>query len=196
MAFPQGVDFRFTLAYVTDPANYAWDNYTGAANYPTTTAQGNNVGWTSVSGVYSVRNYTTGNDPRLAGCALDQVATYQIDLPSPGSYTVFLACGDALYSRSNQKIELFDDTASLGVLFTGASTGAVNNFLDATGVARTAANWPTLNVGVTNVYASTKCIMKIGDGTNYAFIATIFVQSAGPPVLGPALQMISTNMRW
>jgi len=194
MAFPQGVNFRSTSGYVTDPANHTYQ-VALTPDYPTTSPQGNNIGWTAFP-TAGTRDRNSGNDARLAGENFDSAGVYRIDLPAPGSYTVFLACGDATYAQSNQKIELFDDVTSLGVLFTGAATGAANSFLDATGVARTAANWPSQNVGVTNVYASTKCIVKIGDGSNNTAIATLFVQSAGPPILGPALQMISTGMRW
>jgi hypothetical protein len=110
---------------------------------------------------------------------------YAIDLPAAGAYTLFLAVGDPSYARSNQKVELFDDTTSLGVLFTGASTGAANSFLDAAGNVWTAAAWPASNVGVTKTFSTTKLRLKLGDGANSTFLVSVFVQSSGPaPVSG------------
>ena len=46
MAFPQGIDFRATSGYVTDPTNCTYEiGNAFSATYPRTTAQGNTVGW-------------------------------------------------------------------------------------------------------------------------------------------------------
>jgi len=195
MAFPQGVNFRATAGFVTDPANYTYEISTNP-NYPTTSPQGNNIGWTVTNGTTRDRN--AGNDPRLAGLGGGGSADiYEIDLPSAGSYTISLAMGDANYGGSNNKAEVFDDSSSLGVLFSGASTIA-NSFLDATGVLRTAANWPSQNVGVSKTFSTTKCKIRIGDGVNNNSINSIFIQADAPPPPPSDRTMIvvSTNMRW
>lgn len=180
MAFPQGIDIRATAAFVTDPTNCTSEIGT-TANYPRTTPQGNTVGYTTATAI-NTRDRNSGNDARIAGMVFDggsAIIVYEIDLPATGSYDIFIAVGDASYARSNQKLEVFDNTTSLGVLFTGASTGAANSFLDATGVARTAANWPSLNAKVTKTFSTTKAVFKFGDGTNMTFAAHIFMQASG-----------------
>lgn len=69
MAFPQGLNFRATNAYVTDGTNEAPETDsggTGNQNYPWTTAQGNTVGWETADSVYQARDWNSGNDRRLA----------------------------------------------------------------------------------------------------------------------------------
>lgn len=87
MAFPQGVDFRSTAGFVTDPANFTVD--AGTTVYPTASPQGNNIGWVSTSGLSS-RNRSASVDPRLAGMVFGTniASTFKIDLPSAGTYNI------------------------------------------------------------------------------------------------------------
>lgn len=182
MAFPQGIDFRATAGFVTDPTNYDPETSNdAAANYPRVTAQGNTVGFTSSTNGGFPLDRNAGNDARLAGMFTDSNANlivYEIDLPATGSYDIGIADGDASYARSNQKIEVFDTTTSLGVLFSGVATGGVNRFIDATGTVYAAANWPGSNTTVSKTFTTTKAVFKIGNGANNAYIASIFMQAA------------------
>jgi len=94
-------------------------------------------------------------DRRLAGIAVGfsfTPARFRVDLPAVGDYEIRLALGDA---ASGQTIHLVtkDNTTTLDN-YDGA-TGGVANFFDATGVARSAANWPSANLPVTRTFAST-----------------------------------------
>lgn len=185
MALPQGINFRSTLGYVTDGAN-EFAEYSTGGNYPTTSAQGNNVGWEAGSGTVAIRNRNSGNDRRLAGCNFNTTTSdYRIDLPSTGDKVIRVAFGDANYSRSNQKCEIFDTSSSLGTLFSAASTGAANSFLDAGGTARTAAAWPGSNTSATKTFTTTICRFRVGDGSNDWYVAHVYVEdgaaAAGQP---------------
>ena len=107
MSFPQGINFRATAGYVTDGAN-EYGEIATTANYPTTSTQGNNVGWeTAPSGT---RDRNNALDVRLAGIHFGDNATlrdYRIDLSGTGSWISRIAAGDAA-SNQECKMELFD----------------------------------------------------------------------------------------
>src|SRR5208337_341975 len=90
----QGFDFRNTSTFVTDPSGDTYVLNTTA--YPT---KGNGVtyGWVNTRPV-SARDRNAKLDPRLAGINFvynGTPATFYVDLPSPGTYNVSLAMGDA-----------------------------------------------------------------------------------------------------
>lgn len=176
MAFPQGIDFRATSGYVTDPTNCDYEISTGG-NYPRTSAQGNTIGWESTG--LTTRNRNAGNPANLAGVHISPagtVKTYRVDLPATGSYNVRLAAGDASYANP-VKVELFDDTTSLGVLASTAPTAA-NKFRDATNAEHTAANWEANNTAFNATFASTILRIKNGSASS-CVIAHFWVESAG-----------------
>lgn len=192
MAFPQGIDFRRTAGYVTDPANCDAELKTdgGSADYPWTTAQGNNVGWETTSSSYLGRDRNSGIDARLAGvnANADVVADFRIDLPSSGNYNIGLGAGDANYAN-NVAWDLYDTTSSLGSLSTG-TTSAANKFKDATNTEYSAAAWPGSQTLVTKTFATTICRLKAG-GANQV-VAHFYVEAAaatggGPLVFGGEL---------
>lgn len=187
MGFPQGIDFRATSGYVTDPADHTYEIGI-TANYPRTTAQGNNVGWETSS---ESRNRSTSPDARLAGnhrTTGTTVTTYRMDLPAAGSYSIKLAAGDYSYA-SGIKVELFDSTTSLGVL-ASTSTTASARFRDATDVEHTAANWPANNNPATKTFASTILRAKVGStGGGGGVIASLYVAAAG----GGAADLVLQN---
>lgn len=171
--FPFGVDFRATSTFVTDPSGYTYEigtapDYTSARGY----------GWTTGAAL-NARDRNAANDPRLAGMTFTTGDQFEIDLPAAGAYTLNLACGDPSYARSSQQIAVYDDTSLLSTLFTGASTGAANSFLDATGSVWTAAQWPSSNVAKQLSFTSTKCVFHVGDGTNFSYIASVHLAAAG-----------------
>lgn len=177
MSFPQGIDFRATSGYVTDPTDHTYE-ISITANYPRTTAQGNNVGWETTS---DSRNRSTSPDARLAGIHRTTgttVTTYRIDLPATGDYKIRLAAGDYSYS-AGIKVEIFDTTTSLGII-ADTSTTASQRFRDATDAEHTAANWPANNASVTKTFASTILRAKVGDTAGGGgVIACLYVEAAG-----------------
>lgn len=184
MALPQGVDFRSTALYVTDPTNYDYE-ITQGVDYPHTTVQGNNIGWelAGFGGGPQYRNRNSGNDPRLAGTMFyddfSRQAQYRIDLPSAGLYSVGLAAGDAAYA-TQAHVQIFDDFSLLSVLVNG-TTSAANHFFDATGTEYTNVTWPTSQTLVTFTFTSSVLrIIAIGDGVHQLLLNSIYVESAGP----------------
>lgn len=179
MGLPQGIDFRLTSAFVTDPTNCTFEISASGNDYPFTTPQGVTVGWETANN--SGRNRNASNDPRLAGfqfSAADlSISKFRIDLPSTGSYSINLAAGDGSYSATT-KVEFFDGTTSLGVACNG-STGGANKFFDAAGNIWTAAAWVSSNVAVTDTFATTIFRAAVGNGSNACAIAHLFIQSSG-----------------
>ena len=89
-----GFDFRNTKTFVSDPSGSTYVLPTTA--YPT---KGNGVtyGWVKTSLVQG-RDRNAKVDPRLAGVNFatnGSPATFYVDLPSPGTYNLSLALGDA-----------------------------------------------------------------------------------------------------
>jgi hypothetical protein len=183
MAFPQGVNFRTTLGYVTDgPDEFAEVGF--AADYPVTTAQGNTVGWEVVNSGVNARDRNASNDQRLAGTVFNspsEIDTFRIDLPSAGNYNVRFAAGENNYARSTLW-DLYDSTTLLGHLTTG-STSAANHFKDATDTEYTAANWPSQNTINPQTFASS--ILRVKNVTSVSsFMAHLYVETqAGPPMV-------------
>ena len=178
MALPQGINCRATLAYVSDGADEFFMDE-GVNNYPTTSTQGNTVGWETAFGNLGQRNRSASNDRRLAGMQYTGTGTkydLRIDLPSAGSYDIRLAAGDGLYAQP-VSVELFDTSSSLGVLSSG-STSAGNKFKDATNVERTAATWPGSNVAVTKTFSTTICRFRLGSGSTLDVMAHAHVAAS------------------
>lgn len=181
MSYPQGIDFRETVGFVTDSANCDFESGTVfGGNYPRTSAQGNTVGWEAA---VSPRDRNAANDARLAGInffATAGTGDYRFDLPAIGSYNVRLAMGDASNGQ-DAKCELFDTSSSLGVLSSGQTSGA-NVFKDATNTNLSAASWPASNTLVNATFTTTICRFRVGGGTSVSgstCIAHAYVESAG-----------------
>jgi hypothetical protein len=180
MAYPQGINFRSSLAYVTDGANNSMENANNAAgtSYPRTTAQGNTVGWES-PGPGNVRDRSSAVDARLAGVNFMGVGNFnfRFDLPAAGSYNVRLAAGDATQSV-DANWDLYDSGSLLGNLSTGTS-GAAGNFRDASNTVRTAAAWPGSNTAVPFTFITAICRFKAGTGAgSLNNIAHAYVEAA------------------
>jgi len=139
--YAQGIDFRATSGFVTDPSGFDAEIGT-TANYPRTTAQGHTVGWEQAPS--GTRDRSSGVDARLAGIAFNSTTTditYRLDLPN-GTYSLRLACGDQSASQKTT-CTISDGTT---VLSSFSNSTAAAHFLDATGVIRTsAADWVTNN---------------------------------------------------
>lgn len=200
MAFPQGINFRQTIGYVTDGANEDAELIGaggGTETYPRTTAQGNNVGWETVAATYQGRDRNSGNDRRLAGINRKDggsATDYRIDLPAPGNYKVGLAAGDASYARDTQ-VDLYDTSSSLGSLATG-STGAGNNFKDATNTEYSAANWPTSQTLVQFTFSTTICRFRFLDTGGENPAAHVYIEEAAAVATPTLTRLNASPLRW
>lgn len=176
MALPQGIDFRSTAGYVTDPANCDYEISPGGGNYPRTTAQGNTVGWEASNGG-NIRDRNTGVDPRLAGTCWSSPSTtaYRIDLPASGSYNVRLAAGDYGSYGVACAWDLYDTTTLQANLTTG-STSAAKRWKDAQNVEYTDATWPGSNSVRNFTFSTTILRLKAPTSGN---ISHFYVESAG-----------------
>lgn len=194
MALPQGINFRATAGFVTDGAN-EYGEITTVNSYPTTTSQGNNVGWETTTGGVSTRDRNNAVGARFAGIHFTgdtNVYRYRIDLPSTGSYLFRCAAGDNGSSGNEAKLELFDGTTSKGVLASG-TLSATDKYKDAVNVEYDHTTWPASNTGVTNTFATTILRVDIGSaGSGLAYlVAHIYVESAGSSA---PLQPFSSNL--
>lgn len=152
MGLPQAWDFRATLAGPTgfpgDPANCDFND--GGVTASGTSSNGIPWSWTNLLGSLAARDRSGSVDPRVAGvCAVatgsSNPATFNVTLPSAGTYDITLALGD----QANQQTINFDILDNGNVLFnvaTNVNTGGPNNYLDATGTNRTSdTDWATNN---------------------------------------------------
>ena len=175
MALPQGINFRQTSVYVTDGANED-NSTTTTANYPVTTAQGNNVGWEQNIGNSIDRDATY--DRRLAGFAVSAGTqeNFRIDLPATGNYNVRLAVGEKFYG-CDAGVTLYDTNTSLGALATG-TTSAAARFKDATDTEYTNVTWPGSNSAVSKTFTTTICRFRLAATSNVR-LAHVYIESAG-----------------
>lgn len=187
MAYPQGIDFRATLGFVTDPANYNFEPDPGGTtpSYPRTTPQGNTVGWETLTNAPAFRDRNAGNDARIAGGVLMGAAdadVYRFDLPATGNYNIGLGAGDAVYTAV-VGVSLFDTNSSLGALTTG-STSASQRFKDANNIEYTNVTWPTTQATILKTFATTICRFKPVASSE---MANFYVASAATPSSGSGI---------
>lgn len=172
MSWPQGIDFRATSGYVSDPANCDYDVEINVS-YPHTTAQGNSVGWEDTISS-NTRNRSTSVDHRLSGihfCANNIAKRYRVDLPA-GRYNLYIALGDAT-SGQRQSCQVFDDTTLVATICTDVNT-TTGQFVDATGTLRTsAAIWVSDNQPIAITISSGIFRIKLGTGTSGAVNSSI-----------------------
>jgi hypothetical protein len=184
VAFDQGIDFRSTAGFVTDPTGCDKETAT-TANYPRTSAQGNTVGWEDA--ISGVANRSAAVDARLAGIAFAANGTpkrYRLDLPSSGWYRITLAIGDQTTAQS-QSVGIYDGTTLVSNVVGHNLASAGGTFYDACGVRRSsAANWVANEVTVVAFFSSTICRIKIADtatASGNSTIAHVRVTDASAP---------------
>ncbi len=180
----QGFDFRNTAAFVTDPPG---DTYVlPTMKYPTT-ANGVTFGWVKTSLVQG-RDRNAKLDPRLAGVNFatnGSPATFYVDLPSPGTYNLSLALGDAGYQACwvQCQIQFLDGNTVLATVTKGSTN--LGYFYDAAGNNWSAAAWPGSNVSQQVTLAGSRLTVVVGtnnasgDSTPIAFLAV--AQASGAP---------------
>ncbi len=179
----QGFDFRNTSTFVSDPSGSTY--VLPSTAYPTTVS-GVTFGWVKPSLVQG-RDRSTKVDPRLAGINFannGSPATFYVDLPSPGTYNLSLAMGDAGNEQCyvQCQVQFFDGSTVLGTV-TGGLIGA-GNFYDATGKAWSAATWPSNNLSQQVTLTGSRLTVVVGTGkatgdyTTVAFLGVAQVSSS------------------
>lgn len=171
----QGFDFRNSATFVSDPAG---DTYVLATTAYPTTVNGVTFGWVKTGLVYGRDRNATLN-PRLAGINYTDngsPATFYVDLPSPGTYSLSLAMGDASYEQClvQCQVQFFDGTTLLATVKGGLI--AAGYFYDAQASQWSAAAWPTSNLSQQVTLTGTRLTMVVGtsqrtgDFTTLAFL--------------------------
>ena len=178
----EGFDFRNTANFVTDPPGATYVLSTTA--YPTT-VNGVTFGWVKTAPVRA-RDRNAALDPRLAGINFvsnGSPATFYVDLPSPGTYDISLAMGDASYLQCGVQCQVqFLDGSTVLATVIGGPIGAAN-FYDATGKLWSAANWPSDNLSQQLTLAGTRLTVIVGtskatgDNTTVAFLGVAQVSA-------------------
>ena len=186
MAFPQGINFRGTAGYVSDGTNEDHEICDGAngfissPDYPWTTAQGNTVGWESMSSAVFGNDRNSTPDRRLCGInyvSPNNTATFRVDNP-PTSANIRLASGDYLY-QNNVNVDLYDGTTSLGTLCDGYMS-SWQKFFDATNTELDVAVWPGSNTAVKKIFGSSILRFKMNQSlaSGYFVIAHFYIETA------------------
>jgi uncharacterized membrane protein len=180
----QGFDFRNTATFVTDPPGDTYVLPTMA--YPT---KGNGVtfGWVKTSLVQG-RDRNAKLDPRLAGinyATNGSPATFYVDLPSAGTYSLALALGDAGYQSCwvQCQIQFLDGSTVLDTVTVGSDK--LGYYYDAQGNNWSAASWPSSNLSQQVTLIGTRLTVVVGtnkstgDSTPIAFLGV--TQLTGTP---------------
>lgn len=170
-----GFNFRASSGYVTDTTGYSAVHDVDSVDYTYPKADFSNgvtAGYDGGSGTMRPRDRSSSVDARLAGKHFSNTATtinkWKIAITA-GTKNVALAVGDAVYAVDDDYIELFDDTASLGVLVDDSSGHPGGQFYDAAGTLHTsAANWVSNQAPVSKTFASGFMIFSIGRGAGSA----------------------------
>lgn len=177
MALPYKLNFRGTTAYGVNggvgdgagesvvPSSTETSGLQGIV-YPTPVS-GTNMGWDNATS--GTRDSSTVPPAPFAGHHRNEaanLATFRIDLPSAGTYTIRLASGSYTGGFGTNKIEIFDNVTSK--LTINASTSGADKYLDANynsnTTERTSANWAANNQSVDIAFASTTFLLKVGSG--------------------------------
>src|SRR5271166_3645120 len=180
----QGFDFRNTSTFVTDPSGDSYVLPTTA--YPTKN-NGVTFGWVKASSTQG-RNRNASLDPRLAGVNFannGSPATFYVDLPSAGTYSLSLALGDAGYQACwvQCQVQFLDGNTLLATVSVGSTK--LGYFYDAHGNNWSAAAWPGSNLSQQVTLTGTRLTVVVGTTKNtgdYTPIAFLGVtQVSGSP---------------
>lgn len=185
MAWDKGFNFRATTNFVTDGANETYGLLDDI--YPVT-RNGVTFGWLTAT---DSRDRNAGVDRRLAGInqrgndAGINPANFQIDLSATGAHTLTLAGGD--YSNGQiLECKFLDNTTVFATPGNATVTGAAE-FVDASGVVRTLANWPSQHATIQRTFTSTTFTIRLNAGATTgqsSCLAHVFVSQAGTAVTG------------
>lgn len=189
MALPQGINFRGSSGYVTDPTDYDYSTAT-TADYPRTSAQGNSIGWESGTIAFSADRDSTVTNKRLAGTAASfgGAATFRVTLPASGDHNVGVAVGDmGGGGGANQVTELYDTTTLLQTLVNDVAI-AQGSFCDAANTEYTAANFIDTSTLYAATFSTTIARWTLAVGGVVDKIASLYVEAAAAGgIIGPLL---------
>jgi hypothetical protein len=175
-----GFNFRNSSGYVTDGT---YETYVlPGTTYPTT-AKSATFGFVSANA--SGADTNSAYDRRIAGSGRTlngTQKTFQIDLPSAGTYKIWLALGDPAASRVYQYLQVLDtSTAVLTLDYTSGSNGtSTGQWYDASGTLRTSTTaWVNNNASATVTFSTTTAYVKLGmasGGSGYTAISHFRMQ--------------------
>lgn len=155
----QGINFRATATYVTDPPGSTYEIFT-RVTFPRITPQGNVVGWED-SGHQPIQRGSL-TPPVLAGMNYVQniytAQCYRFNLPAPGIYTIIIGAGDI--SAMNQYLRIYDDNTLLHTI--SALAIPIDYFCDAAGNIWPRSSWSASNVPVILTFSTSVLRVKIG----------------------------------
>lgn len=194
MAFFQGVDFRNTAGYVTDPTNYTSDTG-GGSTYPTVLSpSGINGGWEQAPTGDLDRSQALAT-ARLAGLAYVSAgpSNYRMDLPATGTNYIQAAFGDANSSQVQFTVKFKDTNSVFATPVNNSGFGTANEYISANGTTEsgdTAWNTANPNAGsgtdeISNSFSTTIFRIEMTGGSSSAVMNSIMVRnpSAGGDVL-------------
>jgi uncharacterized membrane protein len=180
----QGFDFRGTSNFVNDPPGAT--EVIQSTIFPTVGGL-TTYGWDYTS-TFVAYNRNKSLDRRLAG--INYVTNgapgqFYVDLPSPGTYSLSLAIGDAGYVACQImcQVQFLDGGSVLATITSGQLNQAY--FRDAQGNVWSAADWPTKNVPQQVTLAGTRLTVLLGtkqyngDNTTVAYLG-VTQASTGP----------------
>ncbi len=181
----QGFDFRNTSTYISDPSG---DTYVLSTNAYPTQRNGVTFGWVKTS-LVQARDRSTTVDPRLAGINYvnnGSPATFNVDLPSSGTYNLTLAMGDEGYPEcyTQCQVQFLDGSTVLATVSGGTTNGGY--FYDAEGKNWSAAAWPGSNLSQQVTLAGSRLTVVVGtskatgDLTPIAFLGVAQASSGSP----------------
>jgi hypothetical protein len=215
-----GFDFRSTSGFVTDASTNSPElgstyphTYTNAAG-TSLVAGWNNGGVNCENGVV-LANRNAGTDPRLAGLATPMNGNagdgshhnfqcrFRVDLPVTGNWAIRLAAGDFSFATNNYV--QFADNGVVFATYAAVAPGA-NQFMDATGVVYSNANWLTMNSSLSHVFTSTLFEVIMGPNvfgpSGFSTIAHLFLSGGGAPnsggqiISGPMLPQFTPSVAY
>lgn len=160
------INFRATTSLVTDASTEI--NEVAGELYPTRRS-GLTFGWVTTTSSLRYRDRNSAVDRRLAGlvaCNNNEQSVLRVDLPhGSGLYRVHVAAGDASVGGQYPYVEIQDDTNTFATVDHTLTSVDAGQFVDASGVIRTATTWPTDEVAVTHDFRSSVLRIKLGKGT-------------------------------
>ncbi|MGC2109879.1 MAG: hypothetical protein WA655_10205, partial [Candidatus Korobacteraceae bacterium] len=190
-SWQQGFDFRNSAGFVSDPPG---DTDVLPAMFYPTRGSGATYGWVRPALVQG-RDRNSGQDPRLAGINLitnGLPATFNVDLPSAGTYNLSLAMGDAGYEECwvQCQIQFLDGGTVLATLTKGTTNQ--NYFYDAKGNNWSAAAWPGSNLSQQVTLTGTRLTVVVGTSqTSNDYTTVAFLGIAQVPI--PPNYMLSAS---
>lgn len=168
MSFDQGIDFRGTSGYVSDPSGCTYN--LGEA-YPVVRG-GFTSGWSSVVNI-TAQDLDNTLDARIAGFNYfpgGTNSTFQIDLASSGSVAVAMgARQNPIYDGT---IVVKDNTTTLFTV-TASGSGTAGHIHDANDADFTLAAWPAGQTANTQTFSTTTLKALVTGISSYCTISHI-----------------------